>query len=278
LQPQSVRRDKPWPWMPLRPIPTWHWQQLEGESHDRAALVLAPNDGYVLIIRAVHLMAVGRLREGLDAAHSAYALAPADPLVVAYYAWINAGVGRDAEASRYAAAAIDLGFPKDGNPLITVRELTALHAGRYAEAAALRTRDSNDSRSAESARFAYGALEHPAQRSAALTAIARLFSAAPAQSGADPGYASACINGVQSMALVGGLDEAFALANRCLTRVEAGTVIDWWRFDPWSPEMRGSRRDTRFQAYVTRLGMMEYYQQYGPSDDCELKNNKLTCH
>ena len=33
-----------------------------------------------------------------------------------------------------------------------------------------------------------------------------------------------------------------------------------------------------FQAFVTRLGLMEYYQQYGPPGGCDLKDGKLTCH
>jgi len=81
------------------------------------------------------------------------------------------------------------------------------------------------------------------------------------------------------MAIVGGLDEAFALANRCLAIVRAGTVaLHYSAPYLWTPEMRPFRRDARFQVFVTRLGLMEYYRQYGPRDDCELKNNKLTCH
>ena len=46
----------------------------------------------------------------------------------------------------------------------------------------------------------------------------------------------------------------------------------------WLPEMRPFRRDLRFQAFVTRLGLMEYWKQYGPPDDCDLNDGKLTCH
>jgi hypothetical protein len=45
----------------------------------------------------------------------------------------------------------------------------------------------------------------------------------------------------------------------------------------WTPEYRPFRQDPRFQALVTRLGLMEYWQQYGPPDDCDLKDGKLTC-
>jgi hypothetical protein len=29
---------------------------------------------------------------------------------------------------------------------------------------------------------------------------------------------------------------------------------------------------------VTRLGMMDYWKQYGPPDDCDLRDGRLTCH
>jgi TolB-like protein len=252
-------------------------QFLEVEAHSQAARSLAPNDGYVQMPIASALTAVGRMKEGLDAVQRAYALAPASPLIVAAYARISANAGRDVDASRYAAAAIDLGYPKD--TLTMVSELAALRSGRYAEAAALNAKTWKDSRVAESARLAYGALENPARRAAALTAIARLSSAAPVQSGTDPDNLSTCVIGTQLMAIAGGLDEAFALANRCLDRAGAGMLLDWTYAAAylWTPELRPFRRDARFGAFVTRLGLMEYYQQYGPPDDCELKNNKLMC-
>jgi hypothetical protein len=41
-----------------------------------------------------------------------------------------------------------------------------------------------------------------------------------------------------------------------------------------SPEMRPFRQDPRFPNPVTRLGLMEYWKQYGPLDDCELQGGK----
>jgi hypothetical protein len=90
-------------------------------------------------------------------------------------------------------------------------------------------------------------------------------------------YGDACLNGALFMAIVGGFDEAFELANRCLTRVGAGTIVPAPAY-LFTPEVRPFRHDARFQAFVTRLGLMEYFERYGPPDDCELKNNKLTCH
>jgi tetratricopeptide (TPR) repeat protein len=251
-----------------------HW--LEQESHDLAALSLAPNDGYVHIIRALHLGANGRAKESLEVGQRAYALAPANPFVVAFAAGISAIAGSNADASQLAAAAIDLGFPKDSWPLTLVGALAALRSGHYAEAAALNPKNPSDVRGSESARLAYSALEYPAQRAAALAAIEHLFSGAPATSGADPDYVTSCLTGAQWMAILGGRDEAFALANQCLTRMRAGTFVSTPVY-LWTPAMRAFRRDPRFQPLLTRLGLMEYYQQYGPPDECDLKDSKLTC-
>jgi TolB-like protein len=275
----ALDADLAYPHLTLAGVATSRGQALETESHDLAALSLAPNDGFVHIIRAIHLARVGRLKEALEAGQRAYAMAPANPFVVAYYALINATADRDADASRYASAAIDLGYPKDTFTLQLVAALAALHSGQYREAAAQYAKVSKDTRSAESARLAFGALEHPAQRAAALTAIARLFSVARTQSGADTEYGNACLNSIQLMATLGGLDEAFTLANRCLTNMGSSAPSSVSTSLPvWYPEMRGFRRDARFSALVTRAGLMEYYRRFGPPDDCELKNNKLTCH
>jgi hypothetical protein len=37
------------------------------------------------------------------------------------------------------------------------------------------------------------------------------------------------------------------------------------------------RRDVRFQDFVTRLGMMPYWNKNGPPDDCDLKDKRLSC-
>jgi hypothetical protein len=44
------------------------------------------------------------------------------------------------------------------------------------------------------------------------------------------------------------------------------------------PQPTRFRQDQRFQALMTRMGYLGYWQQYGPPDDCDLKDGKLTCH
>lgn len=41
--------------------------------------------------------------------------------------------------------------------------------------------------------------------------------------------------------------------------------------------MRPFRHDPRFQAFATRLKLVEYWKHYGPPDSCGLEDDKLTC-
>jgi hypothetical protein len=73
------------------------------------------------------------------------------------------------------------------------------------------------------------------------------------------------------------LDRAFDLASQSLDEfARSGTVGSAWGV-LWLPEMRPFRRDPRFQAFATRMGLMDYWKQNGPPDDCDLKNGHLAC-
>ena len=72
------------------------------------------------------------------------------------------------------------------------------------------------------------------------------------------------------------LDAAFEFANQKFD-LRAGAAGSAWA-SLWSPEMRPFRRDPRFQPFVARLRLMDYWQKFGPPDVCELKAGKLSCH
>jgi hypothetical protein len=77
---------------------------------------------------------------------------------------------------------------------------------------------------------------------------------------------------VQMFTMLGALDPAYR------------SYDEFARFGPvniggsiWAPEMRAFRKDPRFQQVVTRENLIEYWKQYGPPDDCDLQDDKLTC-
>ncbi len=78
--------------------------------------------------------------------------------------------------------------------------------------------------------------------------------------------------------MLGALDPAYDVANEGLDRFRrSGTIGGSWG-GLWIPEMRPFRQDPRFQALADRLGLIEYWKQYGPPDNCELRDGKLICH
>jgi hypothetical protein len=78
-------------------------------------------------------------------------------------------------------------------------------------------------------------------------------------------------------AMLGALDPAYEVVNDGLDNLQRSGAIGGTWGGLWLPEMRSFRRDPRFQALADRLGLMEYWKQYGPPDDCELRDGKLIC-
>jgi TolB-like protein/Flp pilus assembly protein TadD len=260
---------------------------LEMEVHSRQALALGANDSLIHAIRSGHMRVTGYLHAAQEEAQKAYALSPADPNPVAIAAVGNWLIGRDAEARRLTELAITLGRQKD--PLISGYD--ALRGRRYSEAAdifggpyANPNQGPEAAHTTEVIRMVFAALADPARRNAALEARTRLYPKPPA--GTDRNTlsdATPCLVSSLNYGLLGALDVAYDLANQCLDQSVPGhTLTGSWGHRSWThlwtPEMRPFRRDPRFQALATRLGLMEYWQQYGPPDLCNLKDGKLTCH
>jgi TolB-like protein/Flp pilus assembly protein TadD len=258
----------------------------EAEVASLASLALGGKDALVAGFRAYHLMRVGRLRDALTWGRSAAELAPTNPLVLANLASFYSQTGRDVEALRNADLAIELGYPKDSAGLAPVYSDAALRAGHYAEAAdlaskALNLSDPEQAQTAEVIRLVYAALANPEARARALGALERLY---PSSTATGPGAVKLsnfgpCLESSFRYALLGDMDVAYGLANRCLDQRAPGAVYGGMSFQQqfWAPWLRPFHRDARFQAFATRLGIMDYWQQYGPPDDCELKDGKLSC-
>ena len=255
-------------------------QLLEMANHLRAALTLAPNSGDIRMVAMIDTYGTGRLRYALEEASKGYALAPANATIVAVLAYAHSLVGDDVAALRYATAARDLGLPRGGYPLADVDLMSAVRNRRYAEATAIveataDQADADEVRAAQILRRVFAALADPAQRKAALAAASNAASAPGGVRKLGP-----CLSGAVSYALLEALDTAYESADRCLDQLAPGAThhVSALELSWWMPEFRSFRADPRFQAFASRMGLMEYWQQYGPPDDCDLKGGKLTCH
>jgi TolB-like protein/Tfp pilus assembly protein PilF len=250
---------------------------LEAEVYLRAALSLDRNDVQTRLAYAYVKMSEGQLQTALAELRTAYSLAPADIVVLVYLAVVNTFLGFDADAVRYVDLAVELGYPKDSSPRALIYSNAAFRHQRYAEAAE-HVMDALPANilppgGAQSIRFIYAAADEPRRAPAAVAGLQSLVSNGIVEKlGRDIRLLV-----VEWYTILGALDAAYEVANQILDLSARSGTVGIARAPLWLPELRRFRQDPRFQAFATRLGLMEYWKQYGPPDDCELRDGKLIC-
>jgi transcriptional activator of cad operon len=260
-----------------------HWRWVEAEQSHRAAMVMGANDPY---FRNFHsewvLRPAGRLQQAEAEMMVSYHLAPADGYTLHELVLTESVLGHDAEAVRLDELWRGLlgdTAPQDGaGSLLYMRR--ALRMEHYAEAAQWATRAfSGTLRTAggeQAMQIFCAALADPAKRPAARKALRDLV---PHLLDIAEDLDRDKTFFVNALTMVGDLDGAYQLMGQLLDRrlARAGSGGDDWT-EVWRPEMRPFRRDPRFQAFVTRVKLPDYWMQYGPPDDCDLKDGVLACH
>jgi hypothetical protein len=77
--------------------------------------------------------------------------------------------------------------------------------------------------------------------------------------------------------MLGELDRAYGFVERVaqqhLPQQTLSLFLPWL----WLPELLPFRKDPRFQELVRSFGLIDYWQQYGPPDECDLQGEKLIC-
>jgi TolB-like protein/DNA-binding winged helix-turn-helix (wHTH) protein len=252
---------------------------LQADAAYRTALAKSSNDPIILGGHKIMLGLTGRLSASLDEAETAYRLAPLALPTIMWRAMAYALTGRDEDALREAALGRSLGATADsGGGLPFLLASAAGRQGRYAEAAAHLVlslpAEARAAGGAEAIASTYEAAANPAKRPAALAALRRLTSSVPfGDMEQRRGSLLLWLN-----TLAGDIDEAYAAGNRALDEAaRSGSIGSNW-FVVWFPSMLPFRQDLRFQAFVERLNLVEYWQVYGPPDGCALDAGKIVCH
>jgi hypothetical protein len=156
-----------------------------------------------------------------------------------------------------------------------------MNAGRYAEAAehmdSVLASSVLEARGAAVVRLVYAAAAGAGDTRAAIEALQALRAGVAGEAMARP---IMVMLSTLWFTQLGALDLAYELAQAALQEFESTGVLRGAIHVAtcWLPEMRPFRQDPRFQHYVRRLGLMEYWQQYGSPDDCDLQDGKLICH
>jgi len=213
---------------------------------------------------ATHVIAVllpaGHIKEALQKQIESYRLAPALPLRPLSLSRIYLSLGLDAEAIRYADLAITLGLNPNAGRIPNTRSDVAARAGHYSEAGGI-----------EAVKLIYAALGDSSRKQDAAAALRRTLLKLD-----QPADGDFRIWSIAWYSQLGALDQAYEIGNQLQRQYEPQTPAAAWSW-LWTPEMRAFRQDSRFPAFMTRLGMMPYWKEYGPPDDCDLKDGKLTC-
>jgi TolB-like protein/DNA-binding winged helix-turn-helix (wHTH) protein len=257
-------------------VEAWRGNWVSSDEAYRRALQLAPNDAVSLAAHASGLFtSVGQMHRGLEEAREAYAAAPAASRIIAILAGVYTIMGMDSEALKYADVAAEL----DGSSslIALARQNASLRRGHYAEAAEiiLPTLASplRSAAAASTVREVFEAFGAPGERDAASRALTSLVRSQDRDAfGIQPRQEI-----ITWYVMLGDLTAAFDFANSSLDEfARAGTVGLTWGV-LWSPEMGPFRKDRRFQAFVTRLKLPDYWTQRGPPDECSLSGDTLVC-
>jgi TolB-like protein len=253
------------------------WMAAEREI--LAALSLSDNDPAIYGYHSVSvLFHTGRLRVSRQQAQRAFELAPASFDGALVLAGANSLLGFDGEALRYAGIATELGYPAEVPPLPEVRADAALRAGELAEAAqslaATLPADIRANGGREVIGQVFNAFADSEKKTAAVAALDALLAKVDVTA-IDP-YTIGTF--MMCYTKLGSLERAFVIGDQWLAHQRSqGLVGPAWAVI-WKPEMRAFRMDSRFQAFANRLRFMDYWKEYGPPDECDLQDGKLTCH
>ncbi|MES1263758.1 MAG: hypothetical protein ABUL69_05340 [Peristeroidobacter soli] len=219
---------------------------------------------------------MGQLRQALTEIGRARRLAPAELFAVGLSMAFNQIAGNDAEARKFVDLALALGWTSEARPLQVALAGLAQRNGHYAEAAdhilmnapaGLRAAGGD-----EVIRAVYAAFGDSTRKPAAAKALKALLPRINTDE--MPLYMQ--VDASLLFTELDDLDAAFEFANQNYDVRTRAAGSAWASL--WTPEMRSFRRDPRFQPFATRLKLMDYWQKYGPPDDCELRSGKLSCH
>jgi TolB-like protein/tetratricopeptide (TPR) repeat protein len=259
---------------------------LRAEAHVRAAQELGHgSDMLNSHFAQLHLPAsVGHIQSTVRHLREHYRAAPAVPYIPTLLAAASLTLPLAANATRqaldYAEFAVDLGMPRNAGPLPVVRAYAALRLGMR-DCAMRAAQDLGDRLSAalaaaggaEVIRLVHAALTLGANRSNAVQALNAFASAVtPQQIGPELN-----MHVLAWYTMLGELDRAYGFVERVLQQhlpqQTPSLFLPWI----WLPELLPLRQDPRFQELVRHFRLIDYWRQYGPPDECDLRGDTLVC-
>jgi hypothetical protein len=162
------------------------------------------------------------------------------------------------QALRYAALARDLGSGSDGSE--GVEATVAMRRGQWQDAKRLLLAQH---RLPDELRPQIGpfvdAVADPARRPPIVAALRAVDSKVATQA-----------NLLMPYLQLGQNDLVFEILNESLDRDRAAWLHDWDIIHAWTVEAAPIRKDPRFARLVERIGLLDYWKQYGYPDHCHV--------
>ena len=228
---------------------------LDAESGFFFAISLEPNEATTHQWYSVLLRNVGRLDAALTQAQRALELDPTSPIIAANLAQVYLVKGDDDQALRYSRLAVELGL---GQKNIGVEADVARRRGKWDEAKRLFAAQEGIPKEIRSQIGPIvDALADPALRPRVVATLQAI----------DP-KAWPLQERVMPYVLLGRTDLAYEVLLDSLDKdhLAWASRLDLSHF--WTSEGRPLRTDPRFPKLVERIGMVDYWKQYGYPDSC----------
>jgi TolB-like protein/tetratricopeptide (TPR) repeat protein len=232
---------------------------LDAESGFFFAISLEPNEPTPHHWYSILLSKVGRLQAALAQARRAYELDPASPILAANLANTLVQVDQTEDGLRFAALASELGFDEKRSG---IEAAIAMRRGDWSTARRLITQiDSMPDELKPYAERFVDALADPKLRPEVVAEMRAI----------DPDIASQA-DLVGPYLQLGEVDLVYRILDEELRRDERSWASHWDLGLAWSPEGRRFRTDRRFGQLAERIGMVDYWKQYGYPDACRAGN------
>lgn len=251
----------------------WMAAELELQA---AESLMASNPETLYVHAAYVARQTGHYRRAMVQICEAYELAPASPGLAFQVGFQKLLEDSCLEAQKWMDAAVANGYPRSLPAVREARVQLAMREGRFTEAAQeLSEALPPASRAAgglEAVQSFFSAQSEPRRRMAAITALHTWEAQLRVEGWLDRLHAQRLI---VWFTLLGAIDAAHDVAMRRLDRLApSGTIGSGWEV-LWRKDMDAFRAHPRFQELVSRMGLISYWQQYGPPDGFALRGDSL---
>jgi adenylate cyclase len=234
---------------------------LDAESGFFFAISLEPNEATPHHWYSILLARVGRLQAALEQARRAQELDPTAPIIAANLANVYLALGKYDDALRYTQLSRDLGLSKSSTE---VEAEVAMHRGEWAEAKRLlRNQEGVPPEIKPFIDPFVDALADPAKRPAAIATMRKF----------DPKIAKQT-DLISPYLQLGAVDEVYDALFKAVDQNDHKWMAESDFAHAWTDDGHAFRTDARFADLATRIGILDYWKQYGFPDNCRATQDK----